>query len=281
MNTTARFSSTIRRRLLPLTGVSLVASLALAGCAASSPTGNPDDDTFVLGVSEVSTEIPFLATLDDSITAKAEELGMETVILNGELDIAKQIANIRTLISQQVDAILLITGDPTAPIDAIAEAQEAGIPVFAVNAALDEAADVVTYIGASDYDYGVAQGELLVKALPDGGNAAVILGLLGGVPQVQRLAGLEDALKDHPEITIVEQPSDDFDNQKNLAVVQDLLSKYPEGKLSSFASHRLSTAQSLFPTKVQMIATCTFPMSSLLHGKLLNMPIFQKVVLSL
>ena len=179
----------------------------------------------------MSTEIPFLATLDASIKKKAESLGGSAVILNGELDIAKQIANIRTLISQNVDAILVICGDPTAPVDAINEAVEAGIPVFAVNAKLDDAAQVVTYVGASDYDYGVKQGELLIQALPDGGKVAVILGLLGGVPQVQRLAGLEDAIKDHPEIEIVEKPNDDFDNQKNLAVVQDLLAKYPEGTL--------------------------------------------------
>lgn len=225
-------------RLVAALAVASTAALLFSACSApeAENPGSSGEKKFTIGVSEVSTEIPFLATLDDSIKSKAAELGMDTVVLNGELDIAKQIANIRTLISQNVDAIMVISGDPTAPIDAIAEANEAGIPVFAVNAALDDAAEVVTYIGASDYDYGVAQGELLIDALPDGGNVAVILGLLGGVPQVQRLAGLEEAIKDHPEIKIVDQPSDDFDNQKNLAVVQDLLTKYPEGELDAIVA---------------------------------------------
>lgn len=230
----------VRRRMVAALTASLVASIVLAGCTSesgSNGSGPTDDDAeFVLGVSEVSTEIPFLATLDAAIVAKAEELGGSAVVLNGEGDIAKQIANIRTLISQNVDAILVICGDPTAPVDVIAEATEAGIPVFAVNAKLDDAAEVVTYVGASDYDFGVRQGELLVQALPEGGEVAVILGLLGGVPQVQRLAGLEDALEDHPEIKIVEKPNDDFDNQKNLAVVQDLLAKYPEGTLDAIVA---------------------------------------------
>ena len=225
-------------RLAASLAAGATAAVVLAGCGSSTqeaPAASGEKD-FVLGVSEVSTEIPFLRTLDSSISEKAEELGMETVILNGQADIAKQLSNIRTLISQDVDAILVICGDPTAPVEVIAEAQEAGIPVFAVNAKLDDAADVVTYIGASDYDYGVAQGELLIQALPDGGEVAVILGLLGGVPQVQRLDGLMDAIEDHPEIEVVEQPSDDFDNQKNLAVVQDLLAKYPEGTLDAIVA---------------------------------------------
>lgn len=230
---------TLTRRLYTAAATGLVAALALAGC--SSPdsgtgSGSDSDGGFVLGVSEVTTQIPYLATLDASVKAKAEELGGSAVILNGEADIAKQIANIRELIAQQVDAILVISGDPTAPVDAINEAVEAGIPVFAVDAKLDDAAQVVTYVGASDFDYGKGQGELLVEALPEGGKVAVILGLLGGVPQVQRLAGLEEAIKDHPDIEIVEQPSDDFDNQKNLAVVQDLLAKYPKGSLDAIVA---------------------------------------------
>lgn len=218
----------LRRRFVAVAAAALASTLVLVGCSPADE-GAGGDGGFVLGVSEVSTEIPYLATLDAAITSKAEELGGSAVILNGKGDIATQIANIRELIAQQVDAILVISGDPTAPVDAINEAAEAGIPVFAVDAKLDDEANVVTYVGASDYNYGVKQGELLIEALPDGGNVAVILGLLGGVPQVQRLAGLQDAIKDHPDIKIVEQPSDDFDNQKNLAVVQDLLAKYPAG----------------------------------------------------
>lgn len=226
------------RKLAVLLSMTAAAALVLSGCSTpeTEAAASAGDGQFVLGVSEVSTEIPFLATLDQSITDRAEELGMKTTILNGEADIAKQLANIRTLISQNVDAILVICGDPTAPVDVIKEATDAGIPVFAVNADLDDAADVVTYVGSSDYDYGVAQGELLKKALPNGGDVAVILGLLGGVPQVQRLDGMEDALKDRDDIKIVDQPSDDFDNQKNLAVVQDLLSKYPEGTLDAIVA---------------------------------------------
>jgi ribose transport system substrate-binding protein len=235
MNITARFNRIERRGALVI-GVSVAASLLLMGCSAlgtdpSSTHGG--DDKFTIGIAQASTEIPFLAALDEAITKKANELGMKTVILNGRLDNAIQAANVKTLVSKKVDAIIVVSSNPTAPLDAIAEADAARIPVFAVCGALDEGAKIVTYIGDSDFEYGKAQGQLLIKALPDGGKVAVILGPLGDAAQVQRLAGLQEAIKDHPDIQIVDKPVDNFDNAQNLAATQDLVSKYPKGSLNA------------------------------------------------
>jgi ABC-type sugar transport system substrate-binding protein len=223
-----------KRRLLPLAAAALASALALAGCGASSDDASAGGkETFTIGVAQASTTIPFLATLDDAITKEAKRLGMKTVILNGNLDNAKQASNVETLISKRVDAIIVVSSSPTAVVGAIAKAEKAGIPVFAVNAKLDKAAKIVTYVGQSDHEYGKAQGDLVMKALPDGGKIAVILGPLGDTAQVDRLAGLKDAIKSRPDIEIVAKPVDEFDNAKNLAVTQDLLSKYPKGSLDA------------------------------------------------
>jgi len=184
---------------------------------------------FTIGVGECSTTIPFLAVLDKAIEDEAKRLGHKAIVLNGKIDNALQAANIDTLVSRKVDGILVISCSPTAVVPAIKRARAAGIPVMAVNAKLDPSAEVITYIGASDFNMGVKQGELVVKALPNGGKIAVILGPLGDTPQVQRLVGLKSVLKDHPTIQIVETPSDGYDNAKNLAITQDLLTKYPAG----------------------------------------------------
>lgn len=235
MNITARFNK-IRRRGALVLGVSVAASLLLTGCSAleanrSSTHGR--NNKFTIGIAQASTEIPFLAALDEAITKKAHELGMKTVILNGRLDNAIQVANVKTLVSKKVDAIIVASSNPTAPLDAIAQADAARIPVFAVCGALDEGAKIVTYIGDSDFEYGKAQGRLLIEALPDGGKVAVIMGPLGDAPQVQRLAGLQEAIKDRPDIQIVDKSVDNFDNAQNLAATQDLLSKYPKGSLNA------------------------------------------------
>ena len=236
-----RILSTSRRKAIvrsSLAGaVVLATAFATAGCTGAADGSTPKGKkTYTIGVAEASTTISFLAALDKSITDQAAKHGMKTIILNGNLDNATQAANVATLISKKVDAILVISSSPTAVVPNIAKARAAGIPVFAVNAQLDPSAKIITYVGDSDFDYGVGEGKLLVQALPNGGKTAIILGPLGDTPEVQRLAGIKSVLKDHPEITIVATPTDGFDNQKNLAVTQDLLSKYPKGTLDAIVA---------------------------------------------
>jgi ribose transport system substrate-binding protein len=187
--------------------------------------------TYTIGVAQISTTIPFLAVLDDAVTAEATKLGMKTTILNANLQDTKQSSNIEDLIAKKVSVILVDGGTPTALNGAIKDANKAGIPVIAVNGALDTTGKLVTYEGDSDFDYGVGEGNLMVQALPKGGKIAIILGILGGAPEVNRLAGIKSVLAKHPEIKIVATPSDNFDNSRNLAATQDLLSKYPKGSI--------------------------------------------------
>ncbi|GAA0313277.1 sugar ABC transporter substrate-binding protein [Kineococcus aurantiacus] len=216
---------------------SVSAALALAAAGSTAACGQSDtaagQERLLIGVAQADTTVSFLATLDKAIEEEAEKLGMDTVILNGEYDNAVQAANVNQLVARKVDVILVISSSPTAVVPAIRNAADAGIPVIAVNARLDEAAEVVTYVGASDFDYGKGEGQLLAQALPQGGDVAVILGPLGSTPQVQRLAGLKEAIQDRPDIRIVATPNDDFDSSKNLAVTQDLLTKYPRGELAA------------------------------------------------
>lgn len=223
---------------------SLSGALTLAAAGGVAACGDSTSDTAgsgggkrpLIGVAQADTTVSFLATLDKAIEEEAKKLGMDTVILNGEYDNAIQAANVNQLVARKVDVILVISSSPTAVVPAIQNAAKAKIPVIAVNARLDDTAEIVTYVGASDFDYGKGEGELLAQALPQGGNVAVILGPLGSTPQVQRLDGLKDAIKDRPDIKIVATPNDDFDSSKNLSVTQDLLTKYPEGELAAIVA---------------------------------------------
>ena len=215
--------------------LALAAAGAGAACGADSTSGG-STRRLTIGVAEADTTVSFLATLDGAIKAEAERLGYDTVILNGEYDNAVQAANVNQLVAREVDLILVISSSPTAVVPALQNAAEAKIPVIAVNARLDDAAEIVTYVGASDFDYGKGEGELLAQALPEGGDVAVILGPLGSTPQVQRLEGLKDAIEGRSDIRIIATPNDDFDSSKNLSVTQDLLSRYPKGKLAAIVA---------------------------------------------
>jgi ABC-type sugar transport system substrate-binding protein len=227
---------TFRRGLAAATAVaSLTVFTAACGDSGSTDAGGKNK-TFTIGLANADTTIPFLASMNSAFEAEAKRLGMKTVTLNGGLDNAKQAANVETLVARHVDLILVCSSSPTAVIPAIKQANRAGIPVMALNAQLSPGADLVTYIGASDFQYGQGEGKLIVQALPKGGKIAIELGPLGDTPQVERLKGIKDVLKSHHDIKIVATPVDNFKNSENLSVTQDLLSKYPKGKLDAIVA---------------------------------------------
>ena len=102
----------------------------------------------------------------------------DLIIVDGQGDITKQVNDIRDLISQQVDAILVIPNSSTAVAPALARAMRANIPVIPFN--LDVSGEQwCSYIGTDPVKKGVAWGKFMTEAL-DGKGKIVVLGGLPG-----------------------------------------------------------------------------------------------------
>lgn len=217
-----------------------VLSAALAACGSSSSgspaaagTASGKSGSFTIGVMINDTTNPFLSAMGTAITKEAKKHGMSVDILNGNTDNSTQLSDVQDLINKHVSAIFLTPSNPVAILPAVKQANQAGIPVFAVNTEIASGGQVVTYIGDSDYQYGVAEGQMAAKAINGHGNVAILLGILGDSPEVQRLAGIKSVLSKYPGIKIVSTEVDLWQNAKNLADTQDLLSKYPKGQLAA------------------------------------------------
>lgn len=180
---------------------------------------------------------PFLAVLASAEQNAAHKDGMTIHVLsgnsNGTISISQQVADMEQLISEHVSMILVTPSDPTAIVPVIKQANAAGIPVIAVNTNVGSGAKVVTFVGADNYSYGVAEGELTAKALNGKGNVALLLGVLGDSPEVLRTEGIKSVLAKYPGIHIVTSETDNWVNGQNISDVQDLLSKYSKGSLNA------------------------------------------------
>ena len=78
------------------------------------------------------------------------------------------------------------------------------------------------------------QGELLDQAF--GGKkakVAYVMGIAGTSPQILRAKGWDEFRANNPQYEEVARVNDDFDAAKALAVVQDLLSRFPKGQLDA------------------------------------------------
>jgi ribose transport system substrate-binding protein len=86
--------------------------------------------------------------------------------------------------------------------------------------------DRACYIGTDNVAAGRQAGELLKKALPNGGDVMVFVGKRDAQNAADRLKGVEEAIKGS-KIKILDVRTDDTDRAKAKANVSDSLVKYP------------------------------------------------------
>ena len=194
----------------------------------AAPTGK------TIGVTVAYLSVPFYAGFKRGLEDGARQFGFEYDLQDGKGDPATELANIQNFIANGVDLILLTPmGEGTIP--AIIQANEASVPVIEVNNKAgfgSDEAEVVTYVGADDVEFGRLQAQLLDQTY--GGKPVKIgyvMGIPGTSPQILRAQGFKEELAKHPEYQIVAELNNDFDPAKGLAVTQDLLSRFPKGEL--------------------------------------------------
>lgn len=88
----------------------------------------------------------------------------------------------------------------------------------------------VMYIGTDNVAAGRQAGELMKKALPDGGKAMLFVGTMDAANARERTQGIKEAIAG-TKIEIVDIRTDGGDQAKAKANVEDTLTKYPDMNL--------------------------------------------------
>jgi ribose transport system substrate-binding protein len=85
----------------------------------------------------------------------------------------------------------------------------------------------VAYIGSSNTDAGKQAGQLMLKALPNGGKCMGFVGLLGADNARERIEGVKETIKGS-KIELVDVRGDDIDQTRAKRNVEDTLTAHPE-----------------------------------------------------
>jgi ribose transport system substrate-binding protein len=190
----------------------VVFALIISACGddddAADTTAAPEttaaaDEMFTLGVSNTLVGNAWREQMICAIKAEARARGnVDRVVLqNRNTDAAGQIADIQTLISQGVDAILVNPADRSALDDVIEEAVAQGIPVISIDAPVT--APSAYFVSNNQVEYGEVGARWLFEALGGEGKVAYMRGLDGHPADTDRDDGFQAALADYPGIEIV------------------------------------------------------------------------------
>ena len=85
----------------------------------------------------------------------------------------------------------------------------------------------IAYIGSSNVDAGKQAGQLMLKAMPNGGKCMGFVGLPGADNARERIEGFKDTIKGS-KIELVDVRADDIDRTRSKRNVEDTLTAHPE-----------------------------------------------------
>lgn len=126
--------------------------------------------------------------------AKLDKRVGKFILLDANINQAKQVADIEDLIAQKVDLIIVTPLTPTSADGGIKKAVAAGIPVIVHTGLTETDAYTVDLQGGGEH-FGKVMGDFLVKKLGGKGNIWVLRGLPAHPEDINRYKGLQEAIK--------------------------------------------------------------------------------------
>lgn len=168
--------------------------LLLCGCAGGKKE-------LVIGVSQCSDDI-WRSKLNEELSLAAHSYGVKLRLTSADDDSERQMAQIRGLVSDGVDLLIVSPNQSHTITPAIEEAFDAGVPVILFDRKIDS--DKYTaFIGADNVRIGRILGDYLADILGGKGRVVEIQGLRESSPAAERHKGFAEALEAHPGMELV------------------------------------------------------------------------------
>ncbi|OIJ14279.1 D-ribose ABC transporter substrate-binding protein [Anaerobacillus alkalilacustris] len=204
--------------------------LVIVACSTDSPTGSsngnsePKEDGFTVGFSISTLNNPFFVTLKEGAEAKANELGIQLIIVDAQDDNAKQVNDVEDLIQRNVDLILINPTDSSSVVTAVQAANSAGIPVITVDRGADSG-DITAHIASNNIAGGEMAGDLLLSLVGAGVKVVELEGISGSSAARERGQGFHNVAQG--KVEIVSQTAN-FNRAEGLTVMENILQGNPD-----------------------------------------------------
>ena len=187
-----------------------------------------------IGFSQTAFNHPWRIAMLAALQAEAcRHPNIKLIVLDGNVDVAKQSNDVRDLLARGVDAVLLSPVKSAALAPAARAVMSAGIPLIVMDR--DVPTDKTLFIGQSNVTMGEGVAAKMAKDLGGKGNIVVITGLKGSSPAVDRDQGMKNVLAKYPDIKVLAVGDGQWIRDPAVPLMEDFLTAYP--KIDAVFSH--------------------------------------------
>ncbi len=209
-----------------------VALTLSGGCGRREGTA---DARPVVGVSLLNVANEFIVTIEQAMRARAEELGVRLIVVDGQRSPERQVQQVETFIAQKVGAIILNPCEVEASSPAVEKARAAGVPLVNVNS--ETQAAPTAFVGSRDEEAARLGMTYIARRLGGTGGVLMMEGYLGQAAQLKRSAGAREVLAQHPGLKLLAAQSAEWDRAKAVTLMENWLQAYGASVRAVFAQN--------------------------------------------
>ena len=201
----------------------VVAGVGLAGTAIAQ------DKTYTIGVSVPTADHGWTGGVDFFAQQAVDRLGKAypnlKFVLATAPDSTKQAADLEDMVTtRNIDALVILPGDPDAMTASIKKVKDAGKWVTIVDRQLSQPGIPDLYVAGDNPGLGATTAAYFKQAMPNGGNIVVLRGLPIPIDK-QRVDAFMDGIKD-TKIKVLDSQFANWNRDDGYKVMQDMLTKY-------------------------------------------------------
>ena len=188
-------------------------------------------DGAVIGFAQVGSESGWRSANTDDIKATAEKYGVDLQFTSAEGDQSKQIASIKTFITQGVDLIAFSPVVTTGWDAVLEEAKAAGIPVILTDRSVDADPSLYrTFLGSDFIAEGEKAGTWAKTEFADETEVKYVQleGTTGSAPANDRATGWNNILGSESKFQLLASQTGKFTRDDGKTVMEGFLAAYPD-----------------------------------------------------
>ena len=202
----------------------LATAAALAAGAVATPSLAQDRKTLAFVVNVPADFWAIARRGTEKAQAELPDYEIEFYV-PGEMSAAAQKRILEDLLAKGVAGVAISPVNPDDSTEILDRVASEAV-LFTQDADAPES-DRVMYIGTDNVAAGREAGELMKRALPEGGRAMLFVGTMDAANARERTQGIEEAIEG-TDIEILDIRTDGGDQAKAKANVEDTLTKYPD-----------------------------------------------------